>query len=135
MRQTKRRTVKKRKLHKANIIETFLGMLNTVKLYHWNTYSFSEHKATDKLYKLLNEHIDKFVEIMLGKNEREIPKFSEKIMDSHKSNFTERIHQYRDFLINLNNILDKEHDTDLLSVRDEILGDINRFLYIMTLTK
>jgi len=27
-----------------------LQMLMTVKLYHWNTLSFSTHKATDELY-------------------------------------------------------------------------------------
>jgi len=32
------------------IVPTFLHMLNTVKLYHWKTTSFSTHKATDELY-------------------------------------------------------------------------------------
>ena len=48
-------------------IPTFLHMLNTVKLYHWKTTSYSTHKATDQLYSDLNEKIDEFVEILLGK--------------------------------------------------------------------
>ena len=120
---------------KATIVETFLGILNTVKLYHWNTYSYAKHKATDELYSLLNEHVDKFVEIMMGKDEKRIPEFSKKITNNPKINFKSRIHEYRELLIGLNKTLDKDRDTDLLNVRDEILGDINQFLYLMTLTK
>jgi hypothetical protein len=133
-----RRTVKNRKQNdsfKTVIVETFLGILNTVKLYHWNTYSFAKHKATDELYSKLNEHIDTFVEIMMGKDELRIPEFSKKMCNYTHTNFKVRIHEYREFLINLNKSLDKERDTDLLNVRDEILGDINQFLYLMTLTK
>ena len=35
---------------KTRIIEIFLGILNSVKIYHWKTYSFSQHKSTDELY-------------------------------------------------------------------------------------
>ena len=140
MTQSKRRTIKKRTQNnkttfRATIVETFLGILNTVKLYHWNTYSYAKHKATDDLYSLLNEHIDKFVEIMMGKDEKRIPGFSKKIVNDPKSNFKARIYEYREFLIDLNKTLDKDRDTDLLNVRDEILGDINQLLYLMTLTK
>ena len=30
---------------------------------------------------------------------------------------------------------DKERDTDLLNVRDEILGDVNQFLYLLTFNR
>ena len=33
----------------SHIVCVFLEMLNMVKLYHWKTYSFSTHKATDEL--------------------------------------------------------------------------------------
>ncbi len=42
-------------------------MLNTIKLYHWKTTSYSEHKATDELHERLSGHIDTFVEVLLGK--------------------------------------------------------------------
>jgi hypothetical protein len=140
MTQSKRRTIKNRTQNtkssfRATIVETFLGILNTVKLYHWNTYSYAKHHASDELYSLLNQHIDKFVEIMMGKDEVRIPGFSKKIVNEPKSNFKARVYEYREFLIGLNKTLDKDRDTDLLNVRDEILGDINQFLYLMTLTK
>ena len=57
---------------KSLIVRTFLEMLNTVKLYHWKTRSFAQHKATDELYERLNGHVDKFVEVLLGKDESRI---------------------------------------------------------------
>jgi hypothetical protein len=71
----------------------------------------------------------------MGKDEVRIPGFSKKIVNEPKSNFKARVYEYREFLIGLNKTLDKDRDTDLLNVRDEILGDINQFLYLMTLTK
>ena len=135
----KRKTVKSRGPNGSQtyIIEIFLGMLNTVKLYHWKTFSFSEHKATDELYENLNTHIDKFVEILLGKTETRIKSFSSNgsiaaFNDTKKSDFKSRVYEYRKFLINMNGNLDSRRDTDLLSVRDDILGDINKFLYLLT---
>ena len=37
-----------------HIVSMFLQMLNTVKLYHWKTTSYAQHKATDELYSKLN---------------------------------------------------------------------------------
>jgi dTDP-D-glucose 4,6-dehydratase len=64
----KRRSITSSKQYsQQNIVTTFLQMLNTVKLYHWKTFSYAQHKATDELYTNLNANIDAFVEIMLGK--------------------------------------------------------------------
>jgi DNA-binding ferritin-like protein len=138
---TNRRKTSKRGLSnntKNQIIEIFLGMLNTVKLYHWKTYSFAEHKATDDLYASLNEHIDNFVEVALGKDESRIQLFRPSIAafnDKKKSDFKSRVYEYRKFLINMSNNLDARRDSDLLNIRDEILGDINKFLYLLTFNK
>ena len=34
----------------AKLLETFFEMTNTIKLYHWKTTSYAEHKATDELH-------------------------------------------------------------------------------------
>jgi len=136
-----RKTKKSRGLKesvKSQLIEIFLGMLNTVKLYHWKTYSYAEHKATDDLYESLNEHIDEFVEVALGKDESRINAMIPTIRafnDKKKHDFKTRVYQYRKFLISLNDTLDSHEDTDLLSIRDDILGDINKFLYLLTFNK
>ena len=56
-----------RKNTKLDLITIFLNLLNNVKIYHWKTRSYAVHKATDELYEKLNEQIDQFVEVLLGK--------------------------------------------------------------------
>ena len=138
---------------KSNIVRIFIEMLNLVKLYHWKTHSFAQHKATDELYEHLNEHIDKFVEVLMGKGTSKgtikctgkgngSTKYNSRIhmvnqriqlMDQNLKTFKEKIYEYRAFLVDLTNILNSKQDTDLLSIRDEILADINKFLYLLTL--
>jgi DNA-binding ferritin-like protein len=123
---------------KSRIVQTFLEMLNTVKLYHWKTHSYAQHKATDELYSKLNENIDTFVEILLGKDESRIKmveKRSRLIDSENTKDFKSRIYEYREFLIDISKYFNEKRDTDLLNVRDEILGNINQFLYLMTFNK
>jgi hypothetical protein len=113
-------------------------MLNTVKLYHWKTSSYSQHKATDKLYSNLNENIDLFVEIMLGKKGDRVNLTGQKslpLMDyTNLSDFKKEIEKYKTFLINMNKDagLNITNNSDLLNVRDEILGNLNQFTYLLT---
>jgi len=121
---------------KAHIIKVFLEMIHMVKLYHWKTKSFSEHKATDELHGRLSEHVDKFVEVLLGKDESRVQMIVDKmdLLDMNNSKeFKDKIYKYREFLIDMNIYFDTKRDSDLLNIRDEILGDLNQFLYLLTL--
>ena len=122
--------------NKSIIVENFIEMLNTIKLYHWNTHSYSQHKATDELHERLSAHIDKFVETFLGKKEDRIKNIDSKIPIINaktKYTFRDQIYQYREYLIHMDKCLDQKRDTDLLNIRDVILRDINQFLYLLTL--
>jgi DNA-binding ferritin-like protein len=123
---------------KSNIVRFFIEMLNTIKLYHWRTRSFAQHKATDELYSKLNENIDTFVEILLGKNQSRVIMMEQRInlYDAPTTmKLKDRIFEYREFLIDLNMQFDYKKDSDLLNVRDEILGNINQFLYLLSFDK
>lgn len=137
--RTKKGTRKSRPINKkSHLVKVFLELLNMVKLYHWKTHSFSVHKATDELYERLNEHIDQFVEVLLGKDQSRVHMVETRIdlLDvNKKSQFQERIFEYRTFLTELDIFFDKTKDSDLLSIRDDILVDINQFLYLMTFDK
>jgi DNA-binding ferritin-like protein len=147
IKKTKSRSMNKRKTHKmrtsskkndkkAAIARTFLEMLTTIKLYHWKTQSFAQHKATDELYSKLNEHIDSFIEVLLGKDESRI-RMVEKcnpLRDYENSeNFKEKVYEYREFLVNLSKSFNVKTDTDLLNIRDEMLGLLNRTKYLLLL--
>jgi len=120
---------------KAHIVRVFIEMLNIVKLYHWKTRSYPQHKATDELYEKLNTNIDRFVEVLLGKDESRV-KIVDKRMDLIEAENTKdikaKIHEYRAFLIDLNRFFGKDKDSDLLSIRDDILESLNQFLYLLT---
>jgi len=69
----KKRTVKRRgsKCNVAKMVAYLMEMLNAIKIYHWNTHSYAQHKATDELHERLGGNIDRFVEVLLGKREPE----------------------------------------------------------------
>jgi DNA-binding ferritin-like protein len=120
------------------IVAMFLQMLNTIKLYHWKTSSYAQHKATDELYANLNVNIDKFVEIMLGKTGGRVNLTGQKTLPlldyTNVSDFTKEVNQYKTFLINMDKDarIKMESNSDLLNVRDEILGNLNQFTYLLT---
>jgi DNA-binding ferritin-like protein len=140
MRKTKR-NMKKPKLggnKTSKIVLTFLEFLNMIKLYHWKTRSYSQHKATDELYGRLNENIDKFVEVLLGKDQSRIHSMDKQLDVINTDDITdvkERVFQYRNFLTELNICFDEKKDSDLLSIRDDLLADINQFLYLLSFDK
>jgi DNA-binding ferritin-like protein len=124
----KNKTSKHKKYTTEHIIKTFLQMLNAVKLYHWHTYSFPQHKATDELYQELNESIDKFVEIMLGKSNKRFGTLF--TLYTNINNFTKDINFYKNYLINMHFT---DANSDLMSIRDDILGHLNKYTYLTTL--
>jgi hypothetical protein len=107
-----------------------LQLLN--KLYHWNTTSFSRHKATDEFNSSLQSILDKFVEVYIG---RYTVKPIVKKLRLDETNLTDdgivRIFiAVREYL----KTFDKKFtDTDLLNLRDELLANVNQTLYLFNL--
>jgi hypothetical protein len=130
---------KKNNYSRENIIILCLEMLNTVKLYHWKTMKYAEHKATDDLYGDLNDKIDEFVEVLMGKDGQRINlygKKSLKLQDFDSSNaFKNYIEKAKKYLISMTNSknIGTSENSDLLNIRDEILGILNKFTYLLTL--
>lgn len=120
---------------KQYIVRYMLQMLMTVKLYHWNTFSYSVHKATDDLYGELNTLIDQFVEILLGKTKREIIETKTLLLKTFKDNksFEKEIETYKKYMVNLGEIFNEKENSDILNVRDEILATLNKISYLLTL--
>jgi hypothetical protein len=115
-----------------------LEMLNIVKLYHWKTLKYSEHKATDELYDELNDKIDEFVETFIGKTGKRINLTNVKNMRlvdfNNVDDFKKIIETSKTYLINMSNSpIFSNENTDLLNIRDEILGILNKFTYLLTL--
>ena len=116
----------------------FLEMLLMVKLYHWKTHSFATHKATDELYESLNENIDKFIEVLFGKTGVRIDLMNHKTISlidlNSKDKLKEKIEMFKSYLVGITNnkTIRSMKNSDLLNIRDEILGNLNQFLYLLT---
>jgi DNA-binding ferritin-like protein len=139
--KTRKISLGKSNKSEEKIVLKFLQILLAIKIYHWKTMSYSTHKATDELYSKLNDNIDHFVEVMLGKNKNNKRINLSKVKTLPLMDFTsnEQLKREMDnFIIYLNklNLLIKEElNTDLFNIRDEILADINQFLYLLTLSQ
>jgi DNA-binding ferritin-like protein len=114
-------------------------MLNIIKIYHWKTLSYPQHKATDELYESFNGRMDEFVETMLGKTGKRFNLSSVKHIPfydyTNVTKFKQCIETFKIYLVNMSNAAYfKNHgNSDLLNIRDEILGDLNKFTYLLTL--
>ena len=120
------------------VVIKFLEILNLIKLYHWKTHSYATHKATDELNSKLHENVDSFIEILLGKrgdriNLRHVKHISLKDFDS-VSEFKREMEKFKGYLVNLDNesALKTMSNSDIYNIRDEMLANINQFLYLLT---
>lgn len=118
----------------GDIVTSMLTIRNQVKLYHWQTQSFARHKATDDLTASLDTHIDKFLEVYMGKYGRPVVTGTIALSNFSESAAKNFVDKYRKVLsVQLPKKLSPE-DTDLLNIRDEILADLNQVLYLFTLS-
>ena len=120
----------------ATDVNFFFQMREQIKLYHWQTKIYSRHKATDTVIDSLDEHIDKYVEVYMGKYGR--PKMTSRNNTIKVQNLTETtiVKFIRQCIAVLNTSLVKglkPFDTDLVNLRDEMLADLNQLLYLFTL--
>jgi len=118
-----------------SIVKFFFHMALNVKLYHWQTKSFARHKASDELFGSLLESIDEFVEVYSGRYKR--PQFGETfeipVNELTDSTMTTVLREYADYLRTDLPKYIKSSDTDLLTIRDNMLSTINQTLYLFTL--
>ena len=119
-----------------SIVQVFFHMTLNIKLYHWQTTSFARHKGSDDLHSTLLDLIDKFVEVYMGRYDR--PDFDGKtfkvsVRELNDSNVIDVFDEYITFLKYELPKYTKESDTDLLNIRDEMLGELNKTKYLFTL--
>jgi hypothetical protein len=114
------------------IMKFFFTMQILNKMYHLTTTSFARHKASDAFDDDIQKHIDKFAEVYIGRYNVKInitklnlnPEFISEIG-------IERLFKdSRDYLENLDRLV---NNTELLNIRDEMLANINKTLYLFRL--
>lgn len=124
----------------AEVAHFLLELRNQVKLHHWQTKVYARHVATDGAVDALDKTIDRFVEVFIAKYGR--PKVVGATACVALHNLTEKgIVRYIKATIEklqraghsgpLKTV--KAADTDLLNMRDELVAELNKLLYLFTL--
>lgn len=117
----------------GDIVMHLLVMRNQIKLYHWQTSSFADHKATDDLTSVLDQKIDMFVEVFMGKYGRPQVSGSMKLHNFTGESARSFVERQTLYLLTVLPHKLKKTDTDLLNIRDEILAELNKIRYLFTL--
>jgi hypothetical protein len=120
---------------KEEITLKLIQIQTQFKFLHWQTFGDAKHKSYGEIYDSLGDNIDKFVETMMGKQGRVEfePEFSIMFQDIKNLSVQNFLDGITEFLVGMTDKLDKRYDTDLLNIRDEMLGDINQLKYRLTL--
>lgn len=116
-----------------------LTILNQLKIFHWQTKSFAEHEAFGKTYDALNELIDEFIEVYQGKYGRIFPvgeEFNVTLINYTPERIDSTMKQIVQYLTY--ELLNKEDysqdiNSELLNIRDEMLSNVNKLRYLLTL--
>jgi DNA-binding ferritin-like protein len=117
-------------------INFLLGLQNQLRIYHWQTKGVARHDAFGESYEKLGDLIDEFVEVSMGKYGRFVLDEETKtitLINLSEMNPSDMIKTCTEALISFSEDLDNTKDTDLLNLRDEILGLMNKLLYLLTM--
>ena len=133
------------------IEKAFTTVLTTLRKFHWGTDRYSHHKITDDLYTQIDGHSDRFVETLRGKLQglpgtdpgtdpekhrcRTIGRAIQtklSLYDLSSPDISVALFEFREFLESLSDVFD-EKDGDLLSIRDDMLADVSRSLYLLVM--
>ncbi len=121
----------------SEFIQCMMEAHHNIKLYHWKTKSYATHKATDNLHGKLAELIDRYVEVFMGKINYNLKMTEHSVMKIKNLDTNDQLEKYIceliDFLTEVHKKVDLERDTDILNIRDEIVGELNQFLYLLRL--
>jgi DNA-binding ferritin-like protein len=116
-------------------VNFLLSLQIQMKINHWQTKGLARHKAFGKFYDTLGNLIDTFVESAMGKYGRFVLDEESKTLQLNNLSDIEMkglINTVRESLVMMSEQLDPS-DTDLLNIRDEMLGEVNKLSYLLTL--
>lgn len=120
----------------ASKVNFLLGLHVQLKINHWQTKGIARHEAFGNTYSSLTDLIDEFVEISMGKYGRFVlddETNNIKLINLSEMNPKDMITVCTDALIEFSEDLDPKKDTDLLNLKDEMLGLLNKLQYLLTL--
>ena len=118
-------------------VNFLLGLHAQLKVFHWQTRGFSRHEGFAKIREELEDLMDDFVEQAMGQYGRF--KLDDESGKIELVNITdvkpeEMIETVCNALVQWTDSIDAK-DTNLLNIRDEMLGQFQKLKYLLTLNK
>lgn len=116
-------------------VNFLIGLQQQMRICHWQTKGIARHEAFGGFYSDLDGLIDDFVEEAMGKYGRFV--LDEETNTIQLANLSDinikgLVHTTREALTQMTQQLDPT-DTNLLNLRDEILGKLNKYAYLFTM--
>ena len=117
------------------LIDFFFKSQLTLKMYHWQTSSYARHKSSDSLVDSIIGITDKFMEIYQGKYGK-LDNYENKSVQIIAVDEYSVVAFLRDMVAFLSSLekkgIVKSSDTDLLNIRDDLVGQINQTMYLFS---
>jgi len=121
----------------ADHIHFFLHLRDQIKLYHWQTRVYARHIATDQILEKIEKNIDSFVEVYIGKYGRPKLTGAKAVITLHNLTEAGASRLIKAATKHLQGPLSKSlragSDADLITIRDELMANLNQLLYLFTL--
>ena len=118
-----------------NVISPLVQFQQQLRIFHWQTDSYAQHKAFGKAYEELDGLVDAFVETYMGVFGRSKPTVIFQIELKPLSSFdvvNDVLLSFEEYLRDMS--LELKGYTDLLNIRDSILGEVNKLRYLLSLS-
>lgn len=121
----------------SKLLLTFLTFQTQLRMYHWSTKKYNRHVESGNLYEKIDTLIDQFMETLQGKlGPVTYKKAMLKLRPTSDSSIVGDMNKFKIFLsrdieLYLNRF--SHMNNDLQNIRDEMLGAVNRSLYLFTL--
>jgi len=121
----------------SKLLLTFLTFQTQLRMYHWSTKKYNRHIESGNLYEKIDTLIDQFMETLQGKlGPVTYKKAMLKLRSTSDSAIIGDMNRFKVFLsrdieLYLNRF--SHMNNDLQNIRDEMLGAVNRSLYLFTL--
>lgn len=125
----------------GRMVNRILYIQAQTKLLHWQTFSVNQHKNLDKLHKDFLGLSDQLVEVVAGKYGR--PKLTKEECCFEIQNY--RHHEegmssfmcylYEVFTQEIKPCFNKEKDSEILNIIDEIVAMIDQYTYLFSFNK
>lgn len=114
-------------------VNFLLSLQTQMRINHWQTKGYARHQAFGNFYEVVDGLIDSFIESSMGKYGRFVLNDETRMIELKNMSEIDikgLINMVRSSFVEMD--LDPS-DTDLLNIRDEMLGELNKLSYLLTL--